>query len=138
VNWKAEVVFLWVTLAVASILNGIADYETLPELKSRLEQLDPRLTVLLRQVLTERIQASHRKQVARSLLTECRFDMDDRVSHLWIHWNITALIQATSPQVDASHDSSLLLDDCEIDTQVLDLQRRLPGRKKSQQRRGRW
>jgi len=122
---KAEGVFLWVTIAVASILNGIADYEAFPELKSRLGRLDSRLTVLFKQVLTERVQASHRKEVARTLLTECQN----------LHYDSMAvpakrlIVQAISPQVDASHEFRLLLRDCrEIDVHISELRRCLPGR----------
>jgi hypothetical protein len=134
---KAEGVFLWVTIAVASILNGIANYETLPELSSRLNQLDPRLTVLFKQVLTERVQARHRKQVARSLLAQRRFrnlpSVIESWNHLTIdnsrnHLNLNGIIQAIIPYVDASHDCALLLDTCEIHTRVQDMRRRLPGR----------
>jgi hypothetical protein len=121
---KAEGVFLWVAIAVASILNGIADYETLPELKLRLGQLDPRLTVLFKQVLTERVQASHRKQVARSLLTQVR-----SYNHVFYYSRINLIVQAISPRVDAFHDYRPLLDnDYDIEAHVSDLQQRLPGR----------
>ena len=118
VIWKAEGVFLWVIIAVASILNGIADYETLPDLKFRLGQLDPRLTVLFKQVLTERIQACHRKKVARSLLTEARLTWSRNRFYLWTHWYINVIIQAISPQVDTSHDNGLLLEQAGDDFRV--------------------
>ena len=96
---KAQGVFLWVTIVVASILNGIADYETLSELRSRLQQLDARLTILFKQILTERVHASHRKQLARILLMECRHDFGTR----WLSDGFNAfletykLAQAISP-----------------------------------------
>ena len=127
---KAQGVFLWVTIAVASILNGIADYETLSELRSRLQQLDARLTILFKQILTERVHASHRKQLARILLMECRHDFGTR----WLSDGFNAfletykLAQAISPHVDTSHDCSMLLDTREIKSRVSDLQIRLPGR----------
>jgi hypothetical protein len=125
---KAEGVFLWVTIAVASILTGIADYETLPELRSRLVQLDPKLSVLFKQVLTERIQASHRKQVARCLLAAIRYDYI--CPHNPTHSTETqAVVQATSPYADASHDYTTLLGNGnEIEARVVGLQRSLPGR----------
>jgi hypothetical protein len=124
VIWKAEGVFLWVTIAVASILNGIVDHETFPELKFRLRQLNPKLKILFQQVLTDQVQASHRKQVARSLLAEGRSEQ-----YLFPHSVSERTIrQAVIPRVDASKDYRLLIDDCKIDTHVLDLQKCLPGR----------
>jgi hypothetical protein len=121
---KAEGVFLWVTIAVASILNDIADRE-IPTLRSRLWRLDPRLKVLFKQVLTERVQASHRKQVARSLLTEGHFKK--LYFHSWV--TMFAAIQALSPHVDESQDYRLLLDGrCGIDAHVSDTKGSLPGR----------
>jgi hypothetical protein len=128
VTRKAEGVFLWVTIAVASVLNGIADYETLPELSSRLKRLDPRLSVLFKQVLTERIQASHRKQVARCLLAANLIKR--RVTFFQnLDPDIHAVVQATIPHVDASHDYTTLLGNGnEIWTHIAGLQRSLPGR----------
>jgi len=120
---KAEGVFLWVTIAVASILNGIAYRETLPKLRSRLKQLDPRLKVLFKQVLTEKVHPSHRKQVARSLLT----DSQCRNHSFGSLRGIGTIPQAISPQVDKSHDYRPLLVVCEIRTHVSDLQNCLPS-----------
>jgi hypothetical protein len=121
---KAEGVFLWVTIAVASILNGIADYETFPQLEFRLRQLDPKLRVLFKQVLTDKVQASHRKEVAKSLLAESRAKQ-----YLFPHTSSEfAICQAIIPRFVASKDHRLLINDCNIDTHVLDLQKCLPGR----------
>jgi hypothetical protein len=122
---KSQGVFLWVNIAVASILNGIADFDTIPELRSKLGTLDPRLSVLFKQVLTERVQDSHRKQMSRSLLTHTQLGKTFQYLPLQYY----SIFQALSPRVDASHDHSLLLDNnCEIDAHILDLHRRLPGR----------
>jgi hypothetical protein len=122
---KARGVFLWVTIAVASILSGIADYETFSELESRLSQLDPKLSILFKQVLTERVQASHRQQVARCLLAEHRFDTNFLS---WLQLGVGPIVQAISPHVDASHNYTLLLDDRKIDDHVSEMYRCLPGR----------
>jgi hypothetical protein len=125
---KAEGVFLWVTIAVASILTGIADYETLPELRSRFVQLDPKLSVLFKQVLTERIQASHRKQVARCLLAAIVSGRDNAYWRGFSPANY-AVVQATIPHSDASNDHTTLLGKWnEIEAHIVDLQRSLPGR----------
>jgi hypothetical protein len=58
---KASGVFLWVTLAVRSLLEGLTDRDTISELRARLEELPPKLHGLYMNMLGK-IDERHKDQ----------------------------------------------------------------------------
>ena len=63
---KASGVFLWVVLACRSICDGIRDFDTLDELRVRIEALPPELEELFEHML-QKIEPFHREQGAKLL-----------------------------------------------------------------------
>lgn len=61
---KASGVFLWVVLACESILEGLEDYDTVPELMDRVNELPPELGDFFRQIIA-RLDPRKRDQNAR-------------------------------------------------------------------------
>jgi len=61
---KAEGVFLWVRLAVQSLLNGITNADTVEELRKRLEELPPDLEKLFEHML-DSIQERYKMQARK-------------------------------------------------------------------------
>lgn len=66
VTGKASWVFLWVALACRSILEGLDDYETVPELMSRISELPSELDDFFRRIIAG-VNPRHRDQCARLL-----------------------------------------------------------------------
>lgn len=66
VTGKASGVFLWVALACRSILEGLDDYETVPELMGRITELPSELHEFFRRIIAE-VNPRHRDQCARLL-----------------------------------------------------------------------
>ncbi|KAG4432473.1 hypothetical protein IFR05_012039 [Cadophora sp. M221] len=58
---KSSGVFLWVTLAVRSLLQGLTDRDTISELRARLEELPPKLHDLYMSML-RKIDGRHKEQ----------------------------------------------------------------------------
>lgn len=63
---KASGVFLWVVLACQSIIEGLDEYDTVPELMSRAEKIPPKLEDFFRQII-DGIDPLKRDQCARFL-----------------------------------------------------------------------
>jgi hypothetical protein len=63
---KAEGVFLWVTLVVKSLLNGLQNYDRISDLQKRLDELPPDLEGLYRHML-DRISTIYLSQASRLL-----------------------------------------------------------------------
>lgn len=63
---KASGVFLWVVLACQSILEGLDEYDTIPELMNRAEKIPPELEGFFRQII-DAIDPLKRDQSARLL-----------------------------------------------------------------------
>ena len=64
---KAEGIFLWVTLAVQSLLNGITNADTIPELRKRLEDIPEDLEHLFGHMLAT-IQPRYKQQATKLFL----------------------------------------------------------------------
>ena len=83
---KARGMFLWVILAVRSLVVGIDEIEPYPGLRRRLGQLDENLHTLFKQIILERIEPSHRQEVARHLLiTSSARSTYDEVDFATVH-----------------------------------------------------
>ncbi|KAH7245402.1 prion-inhibition and propagation-domain-containing protein, partial [Fusarium tricinctum] len=63
---KASGVFLWVVLACRSILDGFADFDTISDLKARVDELPPELEDLFRHMLSK-ILGRYREQGVKIL-----------------------------------------------------------------------
>ena len=101
---KADGVFLWVRLALASLQEGLMYEESFPELQSRLEKLPRELKELFTHLL-ERIQLDHRHESAKYLKLL-------RTSQELRGHNITSLMVAlTSLQTPTDVDDALLAAD---------------------------
>lgn len=63
---KSSGVFLWVILACRSLIQGLADYDRMPELRRRVDELPPELGDMFQYMLNN-INPRHREQGARLL-----------------------------------------------------------------------
>jgi hypothetical protein len=63
---KSSGVFLWVTLACRSLTSGFSDFDSMSELKRRIDELPPELGEMFQYMLMK-INPRHRKQGARLL-----------------------------------------------------------------------
>lgn len=131
--FKANGVFLWVKLAVQSLLAGLEGEDCFPELRARLERTPPEVDDLYRHMLSQ-IDTSHRTQALRLFRLTLEADPPDKnfleialAYRLWAsncQWDLSELSTTVG---EAIRDCELLLK--HIPARTAGLLEIIPGRR---------